>query len=74
MQSKLLFSKVCGDDYCCFTPWMQAAFREGETTRLSGGTIHECYKFKISEGSFTKNNTTLGKIFTYNFLYILMAN
>merc|ERR1712018_836541 len=27
--------KVCGDSACCFTPWMQADFREGEVAHLS---------------------------------------
>merc|ERR1712110_182616 len=51
--------KVCGDDACCYTPWMQADFREGMMTHLGGGTIHECFKFKVSEGDFDPSFPTL---------------
>ena len=42
---------------------MQADFREGEVAHLSGGTIHECFKYKISEGNFDANSTTIGNSF-----------
>ena len=42
---------------------MQADFREGDVAHLSGGTIHECFKYKISEGNFDPNNVTMGKSF-----------
>ena len=42
---------------------MQADFREGEVAHLSGGTIHECFKYKISEGNFDANTTTIGNSF-----------
>ena len=41
---------------------MQADFREGDVAHLSGGTIHECFKYKISEGNFDPNNVTMGKL------------
>ena len=35
---------------------MQSSFREDQTTRLSGGTIHECFRFPFKEGG----NATIG--------------
>ena len=65
----ILFNKVCGDDACCYTPWMQADFREGIMTHLGGGAIHECFKFKVSEG-FDPSSPTLGKYFqSYDLTY-----